>query len=120
MRGMNTSQLAAWPLTQHGDIGDEELGGILAARLRGREAQLAELEGQLRELAEKIAREREHVAHLRDLLHDLGVIHASPAVDTTITSNGTRPSLRNVANLGSASVTAVAGMGIAHRRRAKC
>jgi hypothetical protein len=88
---METSQLAAWPLAQHNDIDDEELGKILTARLRGREARLAELESQERELAAKIAREREHVAHLSVLLHDLGMTPPSSSVAATTTGNGTQP-----------------------------
>jgi hypothetical protein len=80
---MNNSQLAAWPLAQHNDISDDELGRILAARLRGREARLADLEDQQRELVERIGKEREHVAHLRSLLHDLGMDVPDSAVSAT-------------------------------------
>jgi hypothetical protein len=91
---METTQIAAWPPAEHHKTDDQELGRILLARMRERQARYAELEAQYREVAANIEREQKHIEHLRALLRDLGLVPAESPTPAPIMSNGVQPSQR--------------------------
>lgn len=87
---METKQVAVWPPAGHDGIGDEGLGRLLLARARDREARLAEMESQHRQLGADIERERQHIEHLNALLRDLGLAPSPELAAPAFTPNGTQ------------------------------